>query len=370
MRLQAWKSNYSLHLSRFGFALIVMLSCVFLGLGLYFLLSDVPVEKIKFFSKPTATSLESKLISPTSQTIQQFTIAAVLPGSIHDGGWSQRIYEGLNILRTKYHAQLVFVENVSQESAEATIEKLAVAHPEMLVAYGGEYVNALQKIAARYPDISFMSTDSNGGNNYNLGSVYFDSSSTAFIAGVIAAVKTRSAKVAFVLGDRHPNTILDAQAFEAGVRSTRVGVASHIIWVGSWVDPFQAATAIRRQLIAGDDVFAVNTYRGDVAAIEAIAAAGAYTIAFHEDRHALAPKSVLTSILVDHSVILNFAAELIFEGRWDGLHHLLGVRDGAVKLTALNKDLLTPSEQLKIMDIWEKISEGETMYDLNRGGKL
>jgi simple sugar transport system substrate-binding protein/basic membrane protein A len=114
-----------------------------------------------------------------------------------------------------------------------------------------------------------------------------------YLAGIAAGKATKSGKLGYVYAFPITQTIDNIDAFERGAQSVNPAVKTYAVSTSSWCDPAKQAEAAANLLKQGVDVI---TQHQDCTAtvIKATEAAGKYTVGYHADASAIAPKGWLT----------------------------------------------------------------------------
>jgi simple sugar transport system substrate-binding protein/basic membrane protein A len=114
-----------------------------------------------------------------------------------------------------------------------------------------------------------------------------------YLAGVAAGLTTKTDKLGYVYAFPIPQTIANIDAFELGARSVNPDAKTYTVNTSSWCDPAKQALAAQNLLSQGVDV--ISQHQDCTATvIKTTEAAGAYTVGYHADASALAPKGWLT----------------------------------------------------------------------------
>lgn len=148
-------------------------------------------------STPTPTS------SPEAST-SSFKVAMISTGTEDDNSWSQANFEGLKLIKDEFNAQVDFTGNIDDKQSEAALRKYAQEGYDLIIAGSGGYVAAAEKVAQEFPRIKFALVTTYKGNNKNLGAVAFRSGEVGYLTGALAAMKTKTKKVGYIVGAPYP----------------------------------------------------------------------------------------------------------------------------------------------------------------------
>ncbi len=289
-----------------------------------------------------------------------FKVAILLPGPIDDTGWSQAGYEGLKRIEQELGAQVAYTANVSEDEQQQQqlIRQYAQDGFHFIIGHGGEYIAAFEAVAEEFPRTQFALVTGYGGNNKNLGGLAIRADESGYLAGVVAALKTKTNKVAYIGGQVFASTIEESTAFEQGVKDTDPGVEVAITWVDSWSDQDKAREIALTQIAAGADVLAVDADIAGLAALDVAESEGVQAIGWVQDQHELAPQAIVTSVMQHMSKRLLEGAILVQQGRWEGKQYKLGLQEGVVDLAPFY-GTLTPEEEALVEQVKKDLVTGK-----------
>jgi basic membrane protein A and related proteins len=109
----------------------------------------------------------------------------------------------------------------SDSERESKIRLLASAGFNPIIAVGFLYAGPVQKVARDYPSIQFGIIDDASVDLLNVASLVFAEEEGSYLAGVAAALASKSGKVGFMGGVRFPLIQKFEAGFVAGVKATR-----------------------------------------------------------------------------------------------------------------------------------------------------
>ena len=130
----------------------------------------------------------------------------------------------------------------------------------------------------------------------------------------------------------------------------------------SWYDPAGERRATRHLLDAGCDVIAQHCNTPDPQ-IEA-AKNGVWGIGFNSDMAQEAPGAVLTSVVWQWDVYYTRLVQSVIDGTFTTSPALLGMKEGMVDITPLNKKLTTPAMEEAVAAARNRIlQEKENVFE-------
>lgn len=303
------------------------------------------------------TSLE--VVSPPEANPSNFKVALVTVGSQDDNSWSQACYEGLTLIKDKFNAQIDFTGNTPDEASEAAIRHYAQAGYNLIIAASGGYSSAAEKVAKAFPRTKFALVTTYPGNNQNLGAVAFRSGEVGYLTGTLAAMKTKTKRVGYIVGARYPVYIEEEALFRRGVEATDPSVQASTAFLGSWVDTAKATKVAMEMVDSGADILVINADEAGLAALKAVTQrAGVSVIGWAKDQYELAPGKVLTSVLQDIPNLILNAAVLTQQGRWEGKLYKFGLKEKIYDFAPF-RGTLTPQEEAAFKAVRESVTTGK-----------
>lgn len=296
--------------------------------------------------------------SDISKTTGGFKSAIILSGSHEDGSWSQGGYEGLKLIEQKYNAQVAYAENVLDTDSAALMRQYAQEGYNLIIGHSGGYIDAAETVAKEFPRTKFAVVSTYAGNNKNLGAVAFRSGEVGYLSGVVAAMKSQTQKVGYIVGADYPVYQEEATLFERGAKAKNPAMQVSIEFLQSWTDTKKATKVAMGMVDAGVDVIAMNADEAGIAAIrEVVKRPNVRIIGWTKDQHAIAPDRIITSVLQDIPQLVLKAASLAQEGRWEGKLYKFGLKDKIYDFAPF-RGALSPAEEADFNTIRQKVIEG------------
>ena len=310
---------------------------------------------------------ESVTPADTTPAARTLRIAAILPGSITDKGWSQEGYKGLMLCKSQLGAEVAYTENVPGNDAEAVKKALrdyADANKyDLIVAHGAEFEKAIIEIAAdeKYKDVHFGIISGYAGNNKNLAGITFTSGTAAYLMGAVAGLKTQTGKISYIRGQGNPTTN-EAMQVALGIRA----VNPNARYVGmqvltDWKDAQGAAKLAEAALDSGVDVIIANADAGDQAVADVTRARGAsavvWTTSIANDQNT----SVVSAVNAHTDVLYLEAARRVLQGLWKPQALRFGLNERALEMTAFRPGTLSTDAIQRFEDVKQSLISGKTV---------
>ena len=283
----------------------------------------------------------------------------ITTGKKDDGSWSQSGYEGLKLIEKEFNAKVEFLGPVADGEGEAPLRRFAQEGYDMIIAQSGGYIESAEKVANEFPRTKFAIITTYPGNNRNLGAVAFRAGEAGYLSGVLAAMTTKTNKVAYMVGFDYPVYKEEAALFRKGAKATKPDVEVVTEFLQTWTDHEKGEKVALALADKGFDSFAINADEAGVGALKAVAQRqGSHVVGWTTDQYDLAPKHVVTSILQDIPKLILNAADLMQQGQWEGKLYKFGFKEGIYSLAPF-RGSLTADQEAAFTQIKNKVMTGE-----------
>ncbi|MEV0782984.1 BMP family ABC transporter substrate-binding protein [Streptomyces sp. NPDC050423] len=232
-------------------------------------------------------------------------------GGRGDNSFNDSAARGLDKAKAEFDAQtkeLTAKNGESKADREQRLQSLAEGGYNPVIAVGFAYKDAVDKIAPKYPKISFGLVDSVS-DVKNVDSIVFTEEQGSYLAGVAAALKSKDGQVGFIGGVDLPLIKKFAAGFQQGVTDTDPKAKVQIQYLSTGSDlsgfgsPDKGKEAAKGMLDKGVDVIFTAAGGSGAGSIEAVAGKkGAWSIGVDSDQ-ALDPAlakykdTILTSVV-------------------------------------------------------------------------
>ncbi len=231
----------------------------------------------------------------------------------------------------------------TEPDREQNLANLATAGYNPVIAVGFAYANAVKAVSAKFPKINFGIVDSVVPAS-NVDSMTFASPESSYLAGVAAALKSKSGQVGFI-GGVDNQLIKGFQAgFEQGVKDTKPNdkVTTQYLTTGSDLSGFSSPdlgkSAANGMLSKGIDVIYTAAGSSGSGAIEAVhGQKGAWAIGVDSDQYqdpglAQYKDSILTSAVKNVDVAVLALIKSVHDGKPLTGNNTYGLNNNGVSL--------------------------------------
>ncbi|MDZ4121467.1 MAG: BMP family ABC transporter substrate-binding protein, partial [Candidatus Cloacimonadaceae bacterium] len=234
-------------------------------------------------------------------------------------------------------------EKVVPDQLESAVSEYAHESDLFVIAHGGEYVDALQPIALMYPQIKFAVVGRYPGNGRNYGSIS-TGNGFCYLAGVIAAMKSRSGHISAIFGKELTHLRAQYDAYVSGAKFINNDIKVSAKYVGSWDDQPLALKLAAELMDVNSDVMLVNLDYISPAVHRLATERGIKTISITTDERKDFPNTVLAALLTDFSKQMSAGIKLFLQGKWEGKLYRFGLSEG-VTFVELQENVLDENQR-------------------------
>ena len=285
-------------------------------------------------------------------------------GGKFDKSFNQSAFEGAERFKKETSIKYFEAQASSDTQAEQVLRGLARKKLDLIAAIGFSQTQAVQKVAAEFPTVHFVLIDG-AANGANINSVLFKEEEGSYLAGVAAAMASKSKKIGFVGGMDIPLIRAFACGYTQGAKAINPKIESLQNMVGTtsaaWNDPAKGGELARAQFDRGVDVvFAVAGGSG-MGTLQTAKEKGKLAIGVDSNQNYLHPGTMLTSMVkhVDKAIYDSFMQ--MKNGTWKPGVSYMGLKEGGVDW-ALDKDnraVVTPEIEKRVNDAKTNIINGK-----------
>ena len=235
-----------------------------------------------------------------------------------DKSFNDSAAAGLDQAKKKFKVTAREVTAGSDSEREDKLRLLAKGGFNPIIAVGFAYANPIKAVASDYPKIQFAIIDDASVDLLNVAGLVFSEEQGSYLAGVAAALASKSGKVGFIGGVRFPLLQKFEAGFAAGAKATKRNITVDVKYIeesnfSGFNDPAKAKVIANGMIDRGVDVIysaAGGSGAGNFQAATDAAKAGkkVWTIGVDSDQYLTASaaekKNMLTSMIkrVDRAV--------------------------------------------------------------------
>lgn len=241
---------------------------------------------------------------------------AVFAGRVDDGGFIESGFQGARAACVRFGLRFTHVTDVAIETDAlvAAIDVGAAGAPDLMLVHGGRSDAAVASAAPRHPGIRFLSTHGEeAGPNFSCFTIAQPES--AFLAGVLAGLLTRSGTVGHLSGIRIAPGLRSRAAYAAGVRHANPNAKLLTCFCGTQEDNSVTYRAARAEINAGADVIYTMLNGGRRGAIEACREGRVRQIGNVRDWTTVEPDVFIGAAIADTGRLVHAWIEDVLSGR-------------------------------------------------------
>lgn len=305
----------------------------------------------------------------SSGSADPLKVALVLPDVITDLSWNAVAYQGLEAAAKELGIEFVYQERVADADVERVMRDYADQGYDFILAESFNYQDATIRVANDYPDIKFATatgfkTQATGFDDVPANHAVYDwpAHQVGYLTGMLAADMSKKNHVGFVGGYEVPDIVRQAEGFKDGARAVNPDIKIGVIYTGSWVDTLKGQEAAISLLDLGADVIAQAADGPGVGALKACESREAYGIGYVADQNHVAPKTVLTSVLLVKETAYKVMIQDILDGKFESKPYLFDLIQGGVDLAPYH-GLVPEDIQKKIEQAKQDILSGKLVVE-------
>lgn len=248
-------------------------------------------------------------------------IGFIYVGATTDVGYNQAAHEGAVALGKACPGIKILEADTIPETSDMqrAAEQMIGQGAKVIFSTSYGYKDFALKVAKAHPDVAVLQQGNlieepvpPNANTY-FGNVY----ETVYLGGIAAGKATKSDKLGFVGAFAIPQTLLNIDAFQLGAASVNPDVKTTAVFTGNWCDPSKQADAVRSLTASGVDV--VSQHQDCTGTIvKGAESRDAFSVGYHYDAKALAPKGWLTGSKWDWAPLYGAMTSSILAGKFTG----------------------------------------------------
>ncbi|WP_299810136.1 BMP family ABC transporter substrate-binding protein [uncultured Roseibium sp.] len=315
---------------------------------------------IRFTSVVFSTAIATVLAAATA-----FAEPAIVysVGGKFDGSFNESAYTGVKRFQDETGSPVREFELERDAQSLQALRNFASRGFEPVVVIGFNQANALTQTAPNFPETDFTIVDMVV-DEPNVRSYVFQEQEGAYLAGLLAAMASKSGTIGFVGGMDIPIIRRFLCGYKQGALDVNPDVRVLFNMTGdtpaAFADPIRGGELATVQIRRGADVIIQAAGGTGIGVLQKAADAGILGIGTDSNQNGLHPGKVLTSIRkrIDTAVYDSFLAAR--NGTFTPGIRVLGVADGGMDwvLDDNNRDLITPEMEAAVEAAVAGISDG------------
>ncbi|WP_435870054.1 BMP family lipoprotein [Eleftheria terrae] len=298
-------------------------------------------------------------------------------GGKFDKSFNEAAYNGIERFKKETGIGYLDFEISNDTQREQALRRMAQKGANPIIAIGFAHTSVLEKVAKQFPKQQFALIDSVV-EAPNVQSVVFKDQEGTFLAGMLAAMASKSGKVGFIGGMDVPLIRRFQCGYEHGIKYANPKAELLANMTGTtpaaWNDPTRGGELAKAQFSRGVDVIFAAAGATGLGVYQTAKDQGKLAIGVDSNQNHLQPGTMLTSMVkrVDNAVYtIAMAAK---NGQWKPGTVVLGVKEQGVGLAMdqHNAKLVTPEMKKRLQAAEADIVSGKlkvALYSADGGCK-
>lgn len=253
-------------------------------------------------------------------------IGFVYSGPVGDYGWTHQHDVARQAVAKEFgdRIEVTVLDNVGDPVAERTIEQLVRAGNKLIFATSFGYMDAVLKLAKKYPDVKFEHATGykREANVATYSGRFYEG---RYVQGTIAAKVSKTGVLGYIAPFPTPEVISGINATMLAAQKINPGIKVKIVWANTWFNPGKEAEAAKTLLGQGADVIMQNT--GSAAPMQAANERGARAFAQDSDLIKFGPKAQLTGIVNNWAPYYVSRVQAVLDNNWQSGDAWGGLQD-------------------------------------------
>ena len=233
-----------------------------------------------------------------AKPVNKIRVAIGHNGAIRDMGWYASGNHGAMLLKKDPGvAEVTWQENIRNPDIEGVMRRWAIDGYDLIIGHSFEFGEPARKLAPLFPKIVFaVPYFFKIKGQPNLVTYGVQAEGASYMAGVLAALMSKTKKIGYMSGFPVPNTISAHNLYKRGARAVVPNIQVPRVFVDSWSDANKTKEAAIAMIDQGVDVIWGTHSPGLLGGILAAEERNIFAIGCYFDNTPVAPKNVLTSV--------------------------------------------------------------------------
>lgn len=314
-------------------------------------------------------------LSPLTQAIaaERPSISVLIPGKHNDNGFMEAAYRGYEKIKTELDVDANYVSNISATSDQKLLteamRELAKKSPDMIIAHGGQCNGPAEIISKEFPNIKFVVIQGQV-QGPNLSSYVVRQEDSAWLAGALAGLTTKSNIVGHISGAWPKPGLMGRAAFYDGLKYVNPK-ATFLTWFTGDLDNTDInAEAASAEIYKGADVIYTMLNAGRQGVVEEIKTHdGKVRHIGNVSDWTKVDDTFVGSAVADASVAILNAAQDLTTGKWrpNQIQEIGLSQNDVVRLVVA--DDVSPQVKTKLDTLAKKIVNGDIKISTTYNGK-
>ena len=262
-----------------------------------------------------------------------YKVAMVLTGVINDAGWNESAYNGLKMAEEQLGVEGAYSESVLQPDYESVMRDYASQGYNLIIAVGNEFSDAALVVAKDFLDTKFAVMNGNNFQEPNVAAYRFNTPQTGFLAGVCAALYSKTGVVGMIGGTTLPHIKDAVDAFAAGAKYINPDIKVLTGYTESMTDVAKGKEMGMTYIEQGADVLSANANSCALGVVEAATDKNIRYIGYISDQYDVAPDNIMISAVQSNEKLILAMVQAAINNEMTAELHLFGMAEGTIYLS-------------------------------------
>lgn len=225
------------------------------------------------------------------------TVLVTSVAGLEDLGFNDMAWAGLQraVKDMGINAEVLVARTV--DDYHTLLTKAATEGADLIFAAGYLMADAVKNLAGSFPGTRFAIIDTAECSGDNVVGITFEEQSASYLAGIAAALTTKTNTVGFIGGEKSKLIDKFEYGYKAGVKSINPDIQVIVGYIGDFESAHLGKVVAMDQHKRGADVIYHAAGKGGIGVIEAAGRADFWAIGADQDQSSIDPEAVLCSMV-------------------------------------------------------------------------
>jgi len=292
----------------------------------------------------------------TDVTKEKTMVGLILNGAKDDHSWSQSHYEGIMRAAEDLNLEVLCRESVpATEECRDVMEEFAEAGCRIIITDSYNYGEFELAEAQEHPEIFYYHATGVEESD-NLATYFGRIYQMRYLTGIVAGLQTETNEIGYVAAFQISEVNRGLNAFTLGVRSVNPDAVVHVGWSNSWTD-YDATKAAAESLIDSTDIDVLAMHTDSLAALDAAAEHGIWSIGYNMDNSELYPDTFLTAPVWDWENFYEPQILACLQGKFQSKHYWEDAVSGVINIAPLTENVKSGTDAV-VQEAFDKLKSG------------
>ncbi len=290
--------------------------------------------------------------------LAQVKAGFIYVGPVGDLGWTYQHDQARQAVDAAFgdKVETTYVESVPEGAdAERVMTQMALGGADIIFATSFGYMDAVQNVAAKFPNVKFEHATGYKRNTDNVSTYSARFYEGRYVIGTIAGRMTKTNKIGYIASFPIPEVVRGINSAYLAAKAVNPDVQFKVVWVYTWFDPGKEADAANALIEQGVDVIMQHT--DSPAALTIAEDKGIYAFGQASDMKQFGPNARLTSIIDNWGPYYIERIQAVMDGTWTSTDTWDGIGAGMVGIGEFS-DKIPADVQAEAKGIMDAISNG------------